>query len=457
MDSRFSFLFDGAEDIFCIVEQSGVLAYANNAFKNIFGYDESEISNINIGEISHPADRQRREELYATLPERKRVSGYESRLKAKGGRYYTVVWTVFYNEADQLMYARGTPLTPRLKHPEENNVSDNIQHIVQSFNEAFIVLDEQWHITAFNPALQAITGLTYNELNNTDFRVLKSLGITDEVMSEFETAFYSNVSSQLQYYNANFNRWLRVNFYPYNNEVNIFIRDITSIKISQLVLALEKSILEVNASSQYTLSQTIDQLLEGVEAIYPDMICSVLEVDEEQETVTHLSAPRLPDAVCESINGLPIGPKAGSCGTAAYHRTQVIVSDIETDPLWEDFKHLVLPYGLKACWSTPIISSHGAQVLATFAVYYTQVREPKDEELRMIERTANILRVLIESKRNQDHVKDQNERLQEIAAISSHDLRRPVATILGLVNLFDRKNLDNPLNKEIITHLDVRW
>jgi len=192
-----------------------------------------------------------------------------------------------------------------------------------------------------------------------------------------------------------------------------------------------------------------------IEEIFPDMICSVLEVDEQQERVFHLSGPRLPAEYCEFINGLPIGPRAGSCGTAAYHRSQVIVSDIETDPLWEDYKHMIEPFGLKACWSTPIISSQGAQVLATFAVYYTIPREPRPEELQMIDRIANILRILIENKRSRDHVTDQNLRLQEIAAISSHEIRKPVATILGLVNLFDQHELNNPLNKEIIKHLDT--
>jgi signal transduction histidine kinase len=60
----------------------------------------------------------------------------------------------------------------------------------------------------------------------------------------------------------------------------------------------------------------------------------------------------------------------------------------------------------------------------------------------------------MENKRNQDNIKEQNKRLQEIASISSHEIRRPVATILGLVNLFDKKNMDNPMNKEIIGHID---
>jgi len=203
------------------------------------------------------------------------------------------------------------------------------------------------------------------------------------------------------------------------------------------------------------LSQTVTSLLKGIEEIFPDMICSVLEFDNARGKLYHLAAPRLPADYCMAIDGSAIGPNAGSCGTAAYHRSQVIVSNIETDPLWANYKQLILPHGFKACWSTPVISSNSAEVLATFAVYYTQTREPESEELQMVERTANILRVLIENKRNLEYVTDQNKRLQEIASISSHEIRRPVATLLGLASLFDRKMLDNPINTEIINHIDI--
>jgi PAS domain S-box-containing protein len=354
-----------------------------------------------------------------------------------------------------LIYATGSNLSNKLNGSGQTNTTDNIQHIIQSFNEGFFIIDSNWRVTAFNPAFQAITGLTIPQLENINFRQLNTLGIPDEVMPEFETAFNSSVSSEIQYFNGYFKRWLRVNIYPYKDEVTVFLRDITHIKTQQLTLALEKNVLELNASSLNSLGQTINELLKGIEEIYPDMICSVLELDEAQEKLYHLSAPRLPAEYCNAVNGLTIGPKAGSCGTAAFHRSQVIVSNIEKDPLWNDYRQLILPHGLKACWSTPIISSHSAQVLATFAVYYADMREPKAEELQMIERTSNILRVLIENKRNQEYLKDHTDRLQEIASISSHELRRPVATILGLVSLFDQKNPDNPLNNEIVSHLHI--
>ncbi|MGZ3823227.1 MAG: hypothetical protein ACXVB6_21715, partial [Mucilaginibacter sp.] len=110
---------------------------------------------------------------------------------------------------------------------------------------------------------------------------------------------------------------------------------------------------------------------------------------------------------------------------------------------------------LKACWSTPVIGSLSTKVLATFAIYYDTIREPTKDELQMIERTINILRVVIESKKSEEYLADQNRRLQDIASISSHNIRRPVATIMGLVNLFDRNNLDNPINREVIDHLET--
>jgi PAS domain S-box-containing protein len=454
MDARLSFLFDQSSDFFCVFDRYGTILHINSALRKAYGITEPNIDGKTVGEFLHPADVKRREELVNTLAVHKEITGYETRIRAKSGRYYNTKWSFSFNKDDGFIYAIGANSVNKIKGTGQLSINDNIQHILQSFNEGFFIIDRNWRITTFNPAFQAITGLTSKQLKNINFKKLDSLDITREVMAEFEIAFNSDVSGRVQYFNKRLNRWFRLNIYPYQDEITVLIRDITRAKTQQSILALEKNVLELNASSLYSLPQTITQLLIGIEEIYPDMICSVLEVDVAQERVYHLSAPRLAAEYCNIINGSAIGPKAGSCGTSVYHRSQVIVSNIETDPLWEDYKELIKPFGLKACWSTPIISSHGSQVLATFAVYYTAAREPKDEELQMIERTANILRILIENKKNQDHVKDQNLRLQEIASISSHDLRRPVATILGLVNLFDRHGTDNPMNTEIINHLD---
>lgn len=437
------------------MDKNGLIKHTNAAFRKMLGYSGEELTNIKINALSHPADVRRREGLVNTLIKKKEIKEYEARIKGIDGRFYNVKWSLYFNSADELIYAAGANLTNKLNDVNHGRLAGNMQHILQSFSEGFFIVDNKWRITAFNPAFLAITGLNNKQPKNISLKRVSSLAMPAEVITNFETAFKSNVPAQVQYFNNFYKRWFNINIYPYKNEMMVFIRDISSVKIQQLILALEKKVLELNASGASTLSQTINELLKGIEEIFPDMICSVLEIDKAGEKVYHLAAPRLPAEYCNLINGSSIGPAAGSCGTAAYHRSQVIVSDIDTDPLWDDYRELARPFGLKACWSTPVISSQGARVLATFAVYYTTAREPKPEELQLIERTSNILRVLIENKRNLDSIKEQNKMLQEIAAISSHDIRRPVATILGLVNLFDRNNPDNPMNREIVDHLNI--
>jgi GAF domain-containing protein len=108
-------------------------------------------------------------------------------------------------------------------------------------------------------------------------------------------------------------------------------------------------------------------------------------------------APSLSKAYASAIGGVRIGPKVGSCGTAVYRRETVIVSDIMRDPLWEDFRELAAAHGHRSCWSSPILS-HQGEVLGTFALYSSEVREPTGAELRLIELPNRLPGIAIERK-----------------------------------------------------------
>ncbi|HEU0309667.1 MAG TPA: GAF domain-containing protein [Sphingomicrobium sp.] len=114
-----------------------------------------------------------------------------------------------------------------------------------------------------------------------------------------------------------------------------------------------------------------------------ELITSILLLDETGRRLWHGAAPNLPRQYCEAIDGSEIGPAAGSCGTAAYTGRAVYVTDVATDPLWEDYRDLALPHGLRACWSTPIHDPAGA-VIGTFAVYHPTPRSPTPDEVSAI-------------------------------------------------------------------------
>jgi PAS domain S-box-containing protein len=144
------------------------------------------------------------------------------------------------------------------------------------------------------------------------------------------------------------------------------------------------------SASRAMLREALDSLVTLIERVAGrGMRGSVLLLDDDGITLRHGGAPNLPIEYCRLIDGLCIGPIAGSCGTAAFRKERVIVRDITTDPLWEPYRNLVAPFGLVACWSTPIIDS-GGTVLGTFAMYYDEPKEPTPDDIQLTE-TATLL------------------------------------------------------------------
>ena len=153
------------------------------------------------------------------------------------------------------------------------------------------------------------------------------------------------------------------------------------------------------AVTDAALERSLGELLKIVEAkSKTGVLGSILLLDKDGKTLRHGAAPSLPELYCAAIDGAEIGPKVGSCGTAAYTGRPVFVSDIDTDPLWEDFRDLALSCGLRACWSTPIITSN-RKILGTFAMYHREPREPTVRDLALVELVTQTAALIIDRKR----------------------------------------------------------
>jgi diguanylate cyclase (GGDEF)-like protein/PAS domain S-box-containing protein len=179
-------------------------------------------------------------------------------------------------------------------------------------------------------------------------------------------------------------------------------RDITDRKQADVLRNGQAQILEMIAMSA-PLDGVLDRLMRLVESQLTGILASVLLLDDEGVHLRHGAAPSLAEAYTRAIDGVRIGPKVGSCGTAAHRRESVVVADIATDPLWEDYRELASEYGYRSCWSTPIFSHQGV-VLGTFAMYSRTIREPTAAEAALIEVTTRIAGIAIERKRAEDRI-----------------------------------------------------
>jgi diguanylate cyclase (GGDEF)-like protein/PAS domain S-box-containing protein len=174
----------------------------------------------------------------------------------------------------------------------------------------------------------------------------------------------------------------------------------------------QNRILELIATSS-PLETVLDALTRLIESQFDGLLCSILLLDQDGKHLRHGAAPSLPKEYVEAIDGEQIGPCAGSCGTAMYRRKPVIVSDIQQDPLWANWRHLAAPHGLRACWSDPIISTQG-KVLGSFAMYYRNVRTPGSEDWRLINVATHIARIAIEQKQMEQTLRREEERARLI-------------------------------------------
>lgn len=194
------------------------------------------------------------------------------------------------------------------------------------------------------------------------------------------------------------------------------LKDISESKYYHDVEILEREILELNALGNIPIENIIEKYMLGIEKLHPGMLCSMQVLKGKQ--LFNLAAPSLPENFLKIIDGNKIGDNIGSCGTAAYLKKRVIVTDIPNDIRWADYKELACYNGLKACWSNPIINSDG-EVLATFATYYREIKAPSILEENSIERACHILQVILVGNLKEKALIESNLRYENVTKATS--------------------------------------
>jgi len=171
-----------------------------------------------------------------------------------------------------------------------------------------------------------------------------------------------------------------------------------------------------------SLNEVLTSITRLIEAHSEGMLCSIFLLDEDGLHLRYGVAANLPQAYQAATDGVCIGPNVGSCGAAAYLRQPVFISDMLSHPNWEGFRDVVLQSGLRAAWSTPILS-HDGKVLGTFCMYYREVRQTVTDEIQLIDYASRIAAIAIERKRAEEKLRqDEREFRQLIDFLPQHVL-----------------------------------
>jgi formate hydrogenlyase transcriptional activator len=180
------------------------------------------------------------------------------------------------------------------------------------------------------------------------------------------------------------------------------------------------------------LPEVLTIIAQSVESRGDGTLCTIWLPDDDGKQLHCAAAPSLPGFISETGSML-IGPQGGSCGTAVYRRQPVYASDVLEDPIWDHYRHRLLPFGIRAVWSRPLFTSEG-QTLGTFAIHYREVRSPDDSDLKMIENASHIAGIAIERHLNEERLHLERNRLRLLLEITNSmtsklDMRRLVETL----------------------------
>src|SRR5213078_1331986 len=409
-ESAAKYLFKLSHDVILSLDRVGNILCVRQRGVQLSGYSESELRGANLFELLLvPEDRAVAREMLADLLKGK-ARTYELRWRTKDGAlvHFDGASVPRLSAAGQFLSTLCTlrDVTERKCAEEKLRKSEEkYRDLIEISPDAIYVVDANGICLLGNRAGAELAGISHDQLVGTP--------VTDTYLPEERHVFRERLEKLKTGSTIRFERkFVRKNGEIVPVEVSVsairggyfqaILRDVSERKKAEALLAAEKGILEMIATG-VPLKQILNALCLFIEEQRSRTLASVLLLNPDGVHLDCIAGPSLPKEWTQQMEALPIGPCAGSCGTAAYRGSPVIVSDIMTDPLWDVPEHrsAALKHGLQASWSNPVLSSKG-KVLGTFCMYYREPRSPTAKDVELIELATHLVRVAIERDRAEE-------------------------------------------------------
>lgn len=164
--------------------------------------------------------------------------------------------------------------------------------------------------------------------------------------------------------------------------------------LNELALMEAQQEVHERIAQQVPLEETIDAIARWIEVLLPDAVPAFMRFDARRQTLSLIPNQRFSKDYEACLQAVPIGPNAGSFGSAAFCREPVVTEDIRTDPRWAPFRDAADREGLRACWSNPVLTAEG-ELLGTFGIYFRDPNHPTEAGRRRMRQASALVALAI--------------------------------------------------------------
>ncbi|HEV2693670.1 MAG TPA: PAS domain S-box protein [Verrucomicrobiae bacterium] len=426
-EEKFSKAFYSSPDAISITEAAtGRFLDVNDGFAPLYGYAREELIGRTSLELNMWRDPAERDKLVQMLKQDGKIRSFPSVGRMRSGELFQCLASA------DLVEIKGRLCIISLVRDisEQKRAEAALRESEEKFSKAFrtspdvmsIADLETGHYLDVNEAHQKVFGFTREEVighSPLELGILLSPEPREKMLAQLRaTGSVRDLEVQARNRKGEMITILHSAEMIELNGRKCILRvshDITDRIRAENLGRSQRQVMEMIASG-CPLQETLEALLQMVEMQSPEMLCSILMLEADGTHFRNWAARSLPVEFMHVLEGLAIGPCAGSCGTAAFRKEPVFVADIATDPLWADYKHLALPHGLRACWSTPIMDAQ-RRVVGTFAIYYRQPGLPDERHQQLIAMATHTAAICIskqntEAERAQSIAREQKARIE---------------------------------------------
>ena len=433
-EKRFKYLVQEGGDLIFIMDASGQLKYSSPNHIAIVGHTAEELIGKNIVNYVHRDDRTEIVRLYRELRDQKQVVSKPFRFCHANGSYVWLESIASNTMGDPIINGyliNSRDVTARVENEKKiEEANERFEAVAKATSDAIYSYD-------FSTKAINISGSSYHTMFGHEFEddmtsmnfFIESLH-PDDVGRVLDFFKHAALSPQLNQFEIEYRmRRTDGSYADILDRFNISwkhgvpvkkigaMQDVSMKNHQERILAFEKSIYELNADPKVTFKEVMDQLVVNFEQLLPLSHCSI-SLLREDETIEHLAGNSIDQNYIKTLNGKKTGRLAGSYSQKLMRGKTIFIQDIEKDPECVAFANVILPFGYRACWVSPVTKRNN-KVIASFSAHFKETREPKDHEIKLLERVTNLVLVLIENRDALEETAQAKERYDIVSKATS--------------------------------------